>query len=449
MNSSIEKYNDQSFLVLELARVNQKSQFFYLAKAPAKEIVKMFTVSPAEYDVGKYKHLSEKTKDESEYYEEIIRDKKNQIVKSNFQREKDINRVNQISKFISNNEYSFFPNTIICTCDLIDYDTDLTIGEVIENHYNEETNLSFYCTIGDKEYLVIPILPKSILVIDGQHRLEGLKKYFEDNPLLAESFDVILSFLIDFDRAIIAQQFYTINYEQKPVNKSVLYHLMGEFSDEIDELTLLHNFIRVFNELEKSPFYKRIKMLGKTPTSLDDEEKRLLSISQAFLIDELMKTISSKSINSLYQPIFLHYYKTDSKRVEIISFLLKYFNAVKRIRHDWVLPSESIVSKGLGIGALVKILQFLFPILLIEKFNYNADKLITINEDELVIYLAGLERANLKQFSGQGGAGSINKIKEELVENIEFFKATNYVSFENEFKTKYLLKFKTWNRRNL
>lgn len=444
MEYQIRTKKGKRFLVLRLARINQKSHFFFLAKAPAKEVVKMFTVSPAEYDVKKYKHLTEIVTDEVQYYDELIKDKNTQIKKSNFQREKDVGRVNKISQFISDNEYSFFPNTIICTCDLIDYDTELTLEEVIEKYYDENQNLSFYSLIEEQEYLIIPILPKSILVIDGQHRLEGLKKYFEDNPLLGEDFEVILSFLIDFDRAIIAQQFYTINYEQKSVNKSILYHLMGEFSDEIDELTLLHNFVRVLNELEKSPFHNRIKMLGKTPKDIEQEQKNKMSISQAFLIDELLKTISAKSINSLYQPIFLSQFKNPSKQIDVLTFIINYFNAVKDLRPDWIEPDKSVLSKGLGVGALIKVLQFLFPMLVVNEYDYDVNKVIKLEKDEIKRYLNGIQNVDLKQFSGQGGAGSISKIKEAMVEQIHVFGDTSYKDFEEEFKRFVFSDFKNW-----
>src|SRR5690606_24288994 len=121
-----------------------------------------------------------------------------------------------------------------------------------------------------------------------------------------KEFDLLVSFIIGFDRSVIAKQFYTINYEQKPVNKSILYELTGEFSVEVTELTFLHNLVKILNELDKSPFYKRIKMLGTTPKGVDTEDKSRYSISQAFMIDALRKSISNKSTGGVYQPIFLY-----------------------------------------------------------------------------------------------------------------------------------------------
>jgi DGQHR domain-containing protein len=428
-------------------KIIQKSQVFYIAKAPASEIIKMFTVSPAKYDVRKLQLLASTFKDEQGYYNSLISNKNEKIKKTDFQRDKDVNRVNKISKFLLENEYSYFPNTIICTCDLIDTEKDNKPDEIVENYYTENQTLSFLTTKGNDFYLYIPIINNSILVIDGQHRLEGLKKYCEENNEC--QFEIILSFFLDLDRAIIAQQFYTINYEQKSVNKSILYHLMGEFSDEINELTLLHNYVRILNELDKSPFYSRIKMLGKTPPELGANEKQKLSISQAFLIDELLKTISKKSYNSIYQPIFLKSFNSNDLQISIVKTIINFFNAVEHLRPDWNTPEVSVLSKGLGVGALIKVLQFLVPMLYIDNFFRDYERTMNLSKENYIEFLKGIEDLNIKSFSGQGGAGSISKIKEAMVEKIEYFNANSYAEFEDRFKTHYLQEFKKFTKSML
>ena len=440
MNNEILKIKDKLFLKLDIEKIVQKDNAFYLAKAPAREIIKMFTVSPAEYDIKKYSDLASINDDEKEYYDRIIESKKKQ---TDFQREKDIGRVNKIKEYITNNEYAFFPNTIICTIECIPIDDNENYTTFIENNIqNDSSTTSYIFNEDDKGKVLIPMIEKSILVIDGQHRLEGLKEYYNESGN-STNYDILLSLFVGFDRAIIAQQFYTINYEQKSVNKSILYHLMGEFSDEIDEITLLHNFTRLLNEYKDSPFKKRIKMLGKTPK--DTTDRYLYSISQAFIIDELTKTISVKSVNSIYQPIFLYYFLQKDLQIEIIKFIIRFFNAVKSLRGDWDNPQESILSKGLGFGALIKVMQFMFPILFIDKYN-NPKDIIKIKQYEIEKSLKGIEGVDLKQFSGQGGAGSISKIKEAFIEGINFFNYSNYSEFETNFKQNYLPKFKEWNK---
>lgn len=446
MNNKIENINGVDFLSLEIVKINQKEHFFHVAKAPAKQIVEMFTVSPAEYDIKKYSELAEKNIDEKDYYDTIVKNKKKQ---TDFQRDKDTSRVKKIKDYINTNEYAFFPNTIICTIECIEIPEEEEIGDFISsNSGNESTTTSYFVQFENKQHVFIPIVEKSILVIDGQHRLEGLKEYFKtaENDDNFE-YEILLSLFIGFDRAIVAQQFYTINYEQKPVNKSILYHLMGEFSDEIDEITVLHNFTRLLNEYEKSPFHHRIKMLGKIPKNAED--RQLYSISQAFIIDELIKTISKKSINSFYQPCFLYYFIHKDLQIEIVKFIMRFFNAVKELRNDWNKPNESILSKGMGVAALIKVLQLLIPILFIEKFEKDAVRLIKVDKDSLKSFLEGIDKVDLKPFSGQGSAGSISKIKEAFIEGISFFNCESYTVFEENFKEKYLIEFKNWNNTNV
>jgi len=446
MNSNIKIINGIKYLELDMRKVTQKGHFFHVAIAPANEIVNMFTVSPAEYDIKKYTELANKNIDEKEYYDSIVANKKKQ---TDFQRDKDTGRVNKIKEYIDSNEYAFFPNTIICTIDCIEIPEEEDINSFINNNTElESSSTSYFINEDGKDRVLIPIIEKSILVIDGQHRLEGLKEYFKGiNTSDSFEYDLLLSLFIGFDRAIIAQQFYTINYEQKPVNKSILYHLMGEFSDEIDEITILHNFTRLLNEYDKSPFYHRIKMLGKIPKNA--EGRNLYSISQAFIIDELIKTISKKSINSLYQPCFLYFLKSNDTQIEIIKFIIRYFNAVKELREDWTTPNKSIISKGMGVAALIKVMQLAIPILFIDKYDKNPNELIKISTESLKSVLAGIETVDLSPFSGQGSAGSITKIKEAFVEGITFFKSDSFSEFESTFKKKYLSEYKEWNKSNI
>ncbi len=83
MNSLIIKIKGHPFLELDIEKIKQKDNAFYLAKAPAREIIKMFTVSPAEYDIKKYSDLVSKNQDEKEYYDRIIESKRKQ---TDFQR---------------------------------------------------------------------------------------------------------------------------------------------------------------------------------------------------------------------------------------------------------------------------------------------------------------------------------------------------------------------------
>ena len=352
-----------------------------------------------------------------------------------FQRVHDPARVKEIARFLDDDEYPFFPNSIIVTCEIISIDGN---NQPIDD--SEGTlGSALLKEIDGKFKIYLPHKNNSILVIDGQHRLEGLKR----SGTVKENYDLIISFILDFDRSVIAKLFYTINYTQKSVNKSLLYHLTGEFSRDLDEITFLHKVIKVLNERNESPFFKRIKMLGSTPKTLPVEDKRLMTISQAFLIDYLLYSIKDRQARSISQPIFKYYY--DNDKYEIVRFLISYFVSIRKIFPEWDNPDNSILSKTIGVGALLKLMNFIFiKIFFDEHLDKDPMKIQTIKSSYLTDKLKGIEKVNLSQYSGTSSAGTVNQLKALMIENIDYFKCDDYSTFENNFKNEYSLKFQQW-----
>ena len=451
MKTKIININGKPYLKIELIKVQQKEKYWFLGKMTAQYLIETYIVRPAKYDIKTHTQLAKKFNDDSEYYNHLITIDEENLKKKDFQREASKERLGQIKKFIEGQEYAFFPNTIIATCELVNDLNDVDIDENSTLADFEKVNvdidhLSFYYYENDTPYIIVPKESDSILVIDGQHRLNGLK---EVDDKIKENYELLIAFIIDVDRSVIAKQFYTINYEQKPVNKSLLYQLTGEFSQDINELTFLHNLVKILNELDKSPFHNRIKMLGVNPPGSTPEIKQKLSVSQAFLIDWLMKTISKGSINSMYSPIFLFYYNRKDKHIEIIRFIIRFFNAVRNLKNDWDKPSESLLSKGMGVGALIRIMPLLFVKIFVEEYDLDPEKIIKIEESIIQDKLEGIQNVDFGKngpFGRTGSAGSINKIKESLIENIEYFSCNNYTEFEEEYKKSggCLEKYKKW-----
>lgn len=95
--------------------------------------------------------------------------------------------------------------------------------------------------------LIISQVPAGAQVIDGQHRLEGLKQAYEVNPEICKLQIVILlaQHLTTLEAARI---FLNINTEQKPVPNSLVYDLFGEVKEKnyyiVRALILLINCMR-------------------------------------------------------------------------------------------------------------------------------------------------------------------------------------------------------------
>ncbi len=445
---------NRKYLKVELIMLIQKGRHFYVGSVPTQHFLEMYTVEPAEYDVNKHIELSKTFKDDEEYYKYLIKQDKERIKDKPFQRKEKTKRVEEIKKFLNTEEFAMFPNSIIATCDLLNNELDIDsadeFDEAVVSELHEKNNLSFLQTKDDKTYLYIPYLPDSILIIDGQHRVKGLEKA---NDGVKNNYDLLVSFIIEYGRSTLAKLFYTINYTQKSVNKSLLYHLIGEFSHDLNEITFMHEVVKILNELDTSPFHKRVKMLGEVPKDLDVEEKKVMTISQAFLIDYLKQSISKSAINSIHQPIFLYYYKNKDSHIDIIRFIINYFNAIRdKKQQDWDDPENSIICKTISIGAFIKVLHFLFTKMFFEEFKENPEAIISISAEELGAKLKGIEDIDFAKDGDYGGiasAGSLNKLKKSIIEKMKYFEETEYEVFYMNFKEKYLDRSKKWIAKNI
>ena len=455
MNTEVVQIRGNHFLRIEVVPVHQKGKTFYLAKIPARIVLDIYTSVPARYDIKRESALAATFQDDEDYFEYRLDLDRKRAESQDFERKLDLRRVNEIKTFLNDKEYALFPNTIIVTCELINDLMPIPVGLAIEDIEDLEderlAGLSFLEEAQETEgttLLYVPYKKDSILVIDGQHRLRGLEEADKADKNLIDGYDLLVTFIIGFNRSVIAELFYTINYTQKPVNRSLLYHLMGEFSRELDEITFMHEAVRILNEVTQSPFYKRIKMLGTVDEKASDEEKAKMTISQAFLIDYLKTTISESARKSVYPPIFLYYYKDEKQRIEIIRFLMRYFGAIKQLRQeDWEHPAQSIICNTLGVGAFIRVLHFLFVKMFVEEFNNDPSKLRDVKVDNLVTKLRGIENVDFSkegEFGRGASAGGLNKLKEELVEKIAYFDTRSYNDFYGEYRSNYLARYRDW-----
>ena len=457
MNTELISIGENKFLKIPVISISQKNKNFYLAKMPAQFLIDTYTVEPAEYNVEKEAARAGTFPEYAEYIGERLKEERELAVSKKYERLEKKERVEEIAEFLNKDEHALFPNTIIVTCELINTSLDYESGreaDVFKLLGETATTLSFLeepKEPGEQTFLYVPYKKKSILIIDGQHRLRGLEEAEHD---VTNNYEILVSFIVGFSWSVVAKLFYTINYTQKAVNKSLLYHLTGEFSPELDEITFMHETVRALNEVRQSPLFKRIKMLGTVDYSLPAEDRKKMTISQAFLIDYLRSTISESAIDRIYPPIFLYYYQRREKwSVEIVRFLMKYFEAIKESRrNDWDNPDGSIICNTLGVGAFIRILHFLFVKMFIADFDKNPSMITEVTIPYLVSKLNGIDKVDFSK-SGEYGrvasGGSLNKLRGELVEKITYFGKPTFESFIEEYRQTYLNEYKQWLKANL
>ncbi len=108
----------------------------------------------------------------------------------------------------------------------------------------------------------VPVSHAAAQMIDGQHRLAGLKAAMEVEPTIGDK-EILASVCIGLTTHQAAVIFLNINSEQRPVPKSLIYDLFGEVEDSIDHVINRANDIaQELNENSDSPFYRTIKYPG-------------------------------------------------------------------------------------------------------------------------------------------------------------------------------------------
>lgn len=113
------------------------------------------------------------------------------------------------------------------------------------------------------EHLKIPVIERGAQIIDGQHRRAGIAAAIRANPELRE-FQIPVAIFEDLSTAKCADIFISINTEQKPVPRSLVYDLFSEASDYIADLGVQRatDLARFLDEEDTSPYLQLIKFPG-------------------------------------------------------------------------------------------------------------------------------------------------------------------------------------------
>lgn len=200
-------------------------------------------------------------------------------------------------------------------------------------------------------------------IIDGQHRLAGIRKA----EMLGE-FTLPVVLILDTFVEQDAEIFVTINGNQRSVSKSLLYDLFGLSKNRSVE-KVCHTIIKALNKDDDSKIKFKVKMLGYR-----DEKSQSATVSQATMVDSLIKLITNNSKEDnhrLEQGIELAYlddnkfifrkYFLSNNDVMIYKILKNYFNA-------WTLAKEELgndkelqfLDKAIGYMASFYLLRAVF-----------------------------------------------------------------------------------------
>jgi DNA phosphorothioation-associated DGQHR protein 1 len=206
------------------------------------------------------------------------------------------NRVKSITEYINGNDTAF-PNSIILAANynesgLIEEDENIR-WKLSSTDIDEGQNIVFP---EHKLYFIeVPTKLKLAAIVDGQHRVNGFKNATDERK---EELELLVAVYFDLPNPYQAYLFATINYNQKPVDKSLALEQFGYLTQLAPADTwspeLLAVFLsKKFNVEEDSPFFNHIKVAPQNDEFLLTTKDVDWLISTATIVDGILKLIST------------------------------------------------------------------------------------------------------------------------------------------------------------
>lgn len=361
------------YISLKYIRVHQPIGVFYISSISWKDLIAI-----AKADIRKIHDEGERNDNFDSYL--------------GIQRKISPNRIKEISQYVKTIDATF-PTSIILNIQSV---SKIRNGEVMDefdvvdaDDNSDITEVSNIKLSDDEQSLLIRKDEKVARILDGQHRIEGLRHGFiSDSDHVAFDFNVTIFIDLDIDDQ--AQVFSVINKAQTKVNKSLVYDLYDYAKTRSPQKTA-HDIVRLLNKMEGSPFYRKIKILGTA------EDKERETIAQATLVELIITYISKNpmkdrddlkrttlfgkqklhpiSSHKEHQQLFFRNLFIQENDEVILSILWNYFKAVEdKWTIAWRNPDieGNILPKSTGIIALMKFLKF--AIISLNKYDQPIEK---------------------------------------------------------------------------
>ena len=214
-----------------------------------------------------------------------------------------------------------------------------------------------------------------------------------------------------------AYVFSTINSTQTKVSMSLIYDLF-DLSTKRSPQKTAHEIARSLNKIENSPFYNRLKMLGKK-----EPDQCFATLSQGTFVKQLLTLISrdpDEDISRIKRGMVLSRYNLpfrlyfiEERDDVILKILMNCFTALKVVFADeWKNPMKNVLWKTTGYGAIIKAFPYLYD-RGAERKDLSQDYFIYCFEN-LKRYMEGMK----KDFSNKFYSGGGEQLQQKLAEDI-------------------------------
>jgi DGQHR domain-containing protein len=305
-------------------------------------------------------------------------------------------------------------------------------SKMILKSFSQDLKNCFYLPINssnDRYKIYIPRNKEICLIVDGQHRFYGAKLLYDSansdsERKSIEDFEFISTFLIGFDIYEIGQVFATVNFNQKPVNRSLYYDIFGSapqtdrFGGIQNDIKLAHLLALHMQNNDKSPLKGMIKLLGKGYGLF----------SQAFFVEKMLLIFKS----GIWDKLLQDYLYGGKEYKSIATFLRTYFESISESYPDcWPEKVERednkvysayayqyILCKTTGLGAYFRLVRDIYQkygnldAIVLKKSLLKLFKKIQEQEAKMLFDKYG-------QYGGAGAEGLQEKLYKELKNRYE------------------------------
>lgn len=260
-------------------------------------------------------------------------------------------------------------------------------------------------------------------IIDGQHRIAGLKTY------RGNSFMVNVAIFVDMELEDQASVFATINLAQTKVSKSLVYDLY-EYATSRSPQKTAHNIARVLNRQTGSPFFEKIKVLG-----VATEGKSTETLTQAAFVEALLPYLTADRIGDrdllkrkkaldrrtsdddrrLLRNLFV-----DERDDDITVIVWNYFTAVqRRWPYAWSTKEPgNILNRTTGFSALMRFFEAAYV-----AFG-QRDAVVSIPFFETLFSTVKLADSDFTPANFPPGSAGMSKLHMQLVSDTDEVRRT-------------------------
>ncbi|WP_298418078.1 DGQHR domain-containing protein [uncultured Kordia sp.] len=394
---------------IKAIKVHQPFGDFYVCALTAKDIIDLSFSDPLRYDEDKNLKGSQRKLDEK-------------------------GRVRSITSYINGNDTAF-PNSIIVSAN---YNEKGLIEE------DENLTWKFNPSGSDNIYeVIIPTPTKLAAIIDGQHRVNGFKEASIERQ---KEMELLVAIYFDLPNPYQAYLFATINYNQKPVDKSLALEQFGYFTEVTESKTWSPELLAVhlskkLNTENDSPFFNHIKVAPQNDEFLLSKKPKEMDwlVSTATIVDGVLKLIStnpkedSNELRRLNEKdrnrtkisrndnTPLRRFYIEGNDLFVYKIIFNFFKVVDVEIFKPVTGQTSYIKKTIGIQALFVILK--------EILNRNLDTDKNISQEYFKSYIDRFKTIDFTDnFYTASGIGK-SRIQNSILLALEF---KNFEDIRNE-----------------